>query len=220
MLYIIKKMACALIKLIFVYAHVNASYTCSSELNYSQIINFHRGLFQTDCIGTSRSLQEFSVSFRNSISSKTGITRSVTSGYGFALALSQICVYIGWLLASSAEQIESGPGPSLCFHFAITVGSDLTRDLHILNASVPWHSSVSCGTPTKLCTISEVQDLLMRANASSVCIGNPDLHFTEMVQGRKGVIMNRTGVCILIQKHYIYTFPIIFRDNPYSNPTC
>lgn len=82
---------------------------------------------------------------------------------------------------------------SPCFRSSITVGSDLTWDIHVLNEAVPQHSSVCCGTPTKLYTISDAQDLLLRVNSSYVCIGDPDLHFTEMMQRRKGVIMDRKG---------------------------
>ena len=91
-------------------------------------------------------------------------------------------------------KVEGGPRLSACFYISITVESDLRWDLHVLNEPVPRHSSVRCGTPTKLCTISDTQDLLLKVNASSVCIGNPDLRFREMVQRKNQVIMNRTGV--------------------------
>ena len=95
-------------------------------------------------------------------------------------------------------KVESGPGLSPCFRFSITVGSDLTWTIHVLNEPVPRHSSICCGTPTKLCTISAAHDLLLRVNSSFVCIGNPDLHFREMMQRRKGVIMDKTGVLLYV----------------------
>ena len=82
-------------------------------------------------------------------------------------------------------KVEGGPRLSPCFYISITVESDLTWDLHVLN------EPVRCGTPTKLCTISDTQDLLLKVNTS---IGNPDLYFREMVQRKNQVIMNRTGV--------------------------
>lgn len=111
--------------------------------------------------------------------------------------LSTTCT--GWVLASSCEQlvvgkVETGVGLSPSFRFSLTVEMDLTWKLHVLNEPVPLHSSVCHGTPNKLCTISDTQDLLLRVNSSSMCIGNPDCQFTEMMQRRKGVIMDKTGV--------------------------
>ena len=96
----------------------------------------------------------------------------------------------GWILASSNEQlvagkVESGAVLSPSFHFSLTIGTDLTWKFHVLNKPVPQHGSVCNGTPSKLCSISDAQDLLVMVNSSFICIGNPDHHFTEMMERKK-----------------------------------
>jgi len=113
------------------------------------------------------------------------------------------CTCAGWVLSSSDEQlvvgkVESGEGLSPSFRLSLIIEGDFTWKLHSLNQTVPQHSSVYHGTPDKLCTLSDVQDLLQRVNSSSMCIGNPDSHFIEMMKRRKGVIMDKTGVASIV----------------------
>ena len=89
-------------------------------------------------------------------------------------------------------KVESGAGKSPSFRFSLIIGRDFTWKLHVLGVPAP-SCNICANTPDKLTTLSEVQDLLIKVDNCSVCTGNTDNRFVEMMKRRKGVIMGRTG---------------------------
>ena len=108
-------------------------------------------------------------------------------------------ILAGWVLANHEEQLVLGkignePGMSATFHFSLTIEGDLTCKLHVLGVLVPPHNCICDSTPDTLSTVCDVQNLLTKVNSSTLCTGNPDSRFTEMVVKRKGVIRDRAGM--------------------------
>lgn len=81
---------------------------------------------------------------------------------------------------------NGGPSLSLC----LQISNDLSWKVYAFGKEVnSFHSDF----PATHLDSSSFSSLISRLNKSSVCIGNPEAHFIEIVKGRKGKITNRNG---------------------------
>ena len=110
------------------------------------------------------------------------------------------------LIFCKLSQFSSSNSQPLIVTHSLTVNSDLTWKLFILNHEITTSCSILETFPSRL-SEETFSKLLAKLDSASICMGQPDADFVCMVTAKKGMVVSRDGkiACTVDNNTYLKT---------------
>lgn len=91
-------------------------------------------------------------------------------------------------------------------YFSLRISSDFSWTLLLLGQSIePTTCQMLMQLPEVLCTVKNVKAVIRALDGSSICIGNNDGKFLDLLKSRKGTFKDQHGSCALSIFKYSYS---------------